>query len=184
MANPTRNVFEINVSLNYVTPPIWRRLLVAPGTNLGDLHLIIQIAMGWTDSHLHQFIDGNNFYGVPDPAFGSEVSDESGIPIGSLLKEDGDSILYEYDFGDGWVHTVTLERIRPQQPGEAVPACLAGERSCPPEDVGGPFGYVEFLQAFADKTHPDHDEMVDWAGEYFDPERFDLDAVSKMLTVR
>ncbi len=184
MANSPRDVFEINVSLNYVTPPIWRRLLVSPETDLGDLHVIIQIAMGWTDSHLHQFIVGNDFYGVPDPAFDGEVSDESAIQIGSLLKKDGDSILYEYDFGDGWVHTVTLERIRPQQPGEAVPACLAGERSCPLEDVGGPFGYTEFLQVFADKTHPEHEEMVDWAGEHFDPERFDLDDVNKMLAER
>ncbi len=181
MAQNLRTVYQIKVSLNGVRPPIWRRLLISSATDLAELHNIIQIAMGWTDSHLHQFIAGGKRYGEPDPEFDDARIDESGVPIGSLLKKEKHSIVYEYDFGDGWEHKVTLEKRLPSHSIEEVPRCIGGRRGCPPEDVGGVYGYMNFLQIYSDEAHPEHEEMVEWAGEYFDPERFDVAEVNDIL---
>lgn len=181
MAQNLLSVYQLKVSLNGVRPPIWRRLLISSATDLAELHDIIQIAMGWTDSHLHQFIAGGKRYGEPDPEFDDERIDEFGVPIGSLLKKEKQSIVYEYDFGDGWEHKVTLERILPSESVEDVPKFIGGRRGCPPEDVGGVYGYTSFLPVYGDEAHPEHEEMVEWAGEYFDPERFDLAEVNEVL---
>lgn len=182
MARKLPKIYQIKVTLNGVRPPIWRRLQVSSATRLPELHDIIQISMGWTDSHLHMFVAGDRQYGVPDPDFEDETIPEEGVQINALLKKEKDSVIYEYDFGDGWQHKVTLEKIIDDAPGRAVPRCIAGRRTCPPEDVGGIWGYEEFLTAYADKTHPEHEEFVEWAGEYFDPERFDVEEVNAILS--
>ena len=182
MAQGLRYRYQIKVSLNGVTPPIWRRLLVSSAIELGELHEVIQIAMGWTDTHLHQFVIGGERYGVPDLDFEDETISENGIRIGSLLKKEKQRITYEYDFGDGWEHRILLEKILPFKSGETVPKCIGGRRGCPPEDVGGIWGYKEFLEAYKDKHHPEHEEMVEWAGEYFDPDRFDPAEVNEILS--
>ena len=182
MAQNLRDLYQIKVSLNGVKPPIWRRLLISSTTDLGELHEIIQIAVGWTDTHLHLFVAGGDRFGVPDPEFEDGTIPEDGIRIGSLLKKEKQWITYEYDFGDGWEHKIVLEKILPYKPGETVPKCIAGRRGCPPEDVGGVWGYKEFLEAYKDKTHPEHGEMVEWAGEYFDPERFDPAEINEIFS--
>src|SRR6185436_1069548 len=149
--------------------------------DLSELHIILQTAMGWTDSHLHMFVAGSQRYGVPDPELDPFQRPEAGVRIETLLKREKDSILYEYDFGDGWEHKVTLEKILPEEGGEMLPKCIGGRLACPPEDVGGVYGYASFLQAYRDKTHPEHEEMVEWAGEFFNPEAFDLDEVNDLL---
>jgi len=181
MTQNLRNLYQIKVSLNDVKPPIWRRLLISSATNLAELHEIIQIAMGWTNTHLHQFTAGNERYGVPDPDFPDEMKPEGPLRIGSLLKKEKEWMIYEYDFGDGWIHKIILEKILPYKPGEKELKCIGGRRGCPPEDVGGPWGYEEFLKVYRDKTHPEHEEMREWAGDYFDPERFDPAEVNKIL---
>jgi len=172
------------VSLKDVKPLIWRRLLISSATDLSELHEIIQIAMGWTDSHLHQFIVGTERFGVSDPDFEDGTTPEKGHRICSLLKKEKQWITYEYDFGDGWEHKIVLEKILPYKPGETVPRCIGGRCGCPPEDVGGVWGYMEFLKAYKDKNHPEHDEMVEWAGESFDPERFDPAEVNEILAAK
>lgn len=182
MARNLRDIYQIKVSLNGVRPPIWRRLVISSTTDLAKLHEIIQIAMGWTDTHLHGFVAGEETFGQLDPDFDDGTIPEDAIRIGSLLKKEKDWITYEYDFGDGWEHKIVLEKILPYRPEETVPKCIAGRRGCPPEDVGGVWGYKEFLEAYNDKNHPEHEEILEWAGEYFDPEYFDPDEVNEILS--
>jgi hypothetical protein len=182
MAKNPRYVYQIKVTLKGVKPPVWRRLLVSGNTDLSLLHRIIQVAMGWTNSHMHQFVVGLESFGVPHPEFEDEMQSENGVRIGSLLTAEKDSMTYEYDFGDGWEHKIVLEKILPHKPGESIPTCTGGRRACPPEDVGGVYGYADFLKVYGDANHPEHDEMVEWAGESFDPERFDAAEVNRILS--
>lgn len=181
MAKNLRDVYQIKVTLNDISPPIWRRLLISNTTDLAELHEIIQVAMGWTDSHLHQFVVGEECYGEPEPDFDFDVTPEYGVRIGSILKKEKDWIIYEYDFGDGWEHKIVLEKILPYNPKDVLPKCVTGRRGCPPEDVGGVWGYQEFLDAYNDKNHPEHEAMLEWVGEYFEPEQFDLNEVNEIF---
>ena len=182
MAQRLRDLYQIKVSLNGAKPPIWRRLVIFSAMDLEELHDVLQIVMGWTDSHLHQFIAGDERYGVPDPNFENGTIPERGVRVGALLKKEKQWMTYEYDFGDGWEHKIVLEKVLPYESGARVPKCIGGRRGCPPEDVGGIWGYAEFLEAYEDKNHPEHEEMMEWAGEYFDPERFDLSEINEILS--
>ncbi|MGC9349730.1 MAG: IS1096 element passenger TnpR family protein [Anaerolineae bacterium] len=177
-------VYKIKVALDDIRPPIWRRLLVPAGMALDDLHLVIQIAMGWQDYHLHQFIVDGTYFGVPHPDysdFGMEMRDESRVRLDEIVSRAGARIKYEYDFGDGWLHTILVEEILPADPDQDYPVCIKGKRACPPEDVGGPWGYQHLLQALRDPSHPEHEDYTVWAGYNFDPEAFELDAVNAQL---
>jgi hypothetical protein len=176
-----RSIFQLHVSLEHIEPLIWRRVLVLSTTELGALHAILQVVMGWKNCHLHQFLAGKVRYGQPDPDFDDGTSDEKGIRVGALLKAKHDSILYEYDFGDGWIHRILLEDILPFTQVTRIAVCLGGERACPPEDVGGPPGYQDFLSAFDNPAHPEHEDMHRWAGKRFAPANFDAAAVSRKL---
>ncbi len=181
-AKSLRSIYQLKVTLNYIRPPIWRRFLIASTDSLADLHLVVQIVMGWTDSHLHEFVkDGEQRYGVPDEDFPSDIHDESEFRIEQVLKQEKDKLIYTYDFGDGWDHAIVLEKILPFETQTKLPLCLKGSRACPPEDIGGPPGYEMFLEAIADPDHPEHDDIMEWLGEPFDPEHFDLAEVNELL---
>jgi hypothetical protein len=174
-------IYQLNVRLREVRPPVWRRVLVPGEMNLAELHEVVQTAMGWTNSHLHEFeVDGAR-YGVPDPDWGlDEVADESRVKLCRVAQE-GSRLGYAYDFGDGWVHDVTVEKVAGQQAGTRYPCCVAGRRACPPEDVGGPWGYQDFVVAVSDPGHAEHEQWVEWFGGRFDPAGFDLAAVDEAL---
>ena len=124
---------------------------------LNCLHDVFQIVMGWTDSHLHQFEKDGACYGVPYDEFeedGIEIIDSNSVSLNGLLKSEGDSLLYLYDFGDNWRHDVVVEKIVPGGDAPIRPECVAGERHCPPEDVGGVRGYEEFLEVIFEPTLP------------------------------
>ena len=180
-AKPLRLIYQLKVTLQYSQPPIWRRLQVVSSDNLEDVHIALQIVMGWTDSHLHQFIKDRICYGIPDEDFPSDMLDEIDYRLEQLLKEEKDRLIYEYDFGDGWTHEIVLEKILPFKTDISLPVCLEGSRACPPEDVGGVPGYEMFLQAIGDPSHPEHEDMLDWNDGGFDPEKFDLDKVNELL---
>jgi hypothetical protein len=91
------------------------------------------------------------------------------------MKKERDSLRYDYDFGDGWEHKVELEKVIPFDPNITLPKCIKGRRACPPEDVGGTWGYEEFLNAIGDPSHPEHAEYVEWIGGTFDSENFNAD---------
>jgi hypothetical protein len=172
-------VYQIKVTLEASAPPIWRRILAPGDVTLERLHLILQVAMGWTDSHLHMFTVGTTVYGEPHPDYDFEVQDERRVRLHQIVPGEGFRFRYEYDLGDSWMHTLLVERVL--EPGQSTTVCLAGERACPPEDVGGVWGYVMFLEAIRDPEHPEHQEYQEWIGSEFDPEAFDLEEMNAVL---
>jgi pRiA4b ORF-3-like protein len=174
-------IFQLKVQLREVRPPVWRRVLVPGEVSLAELHAVVQVAMGWTNSHLHEFEVAGARYGMPDPDWDlDDVADEARVRLSGVAGQ-GSRLRYAYDFGDGWQHDVIVEKVLSRQPGLRYPCCVAGRRACPPEDVGGPWGYQEFLAAVSDPGHAEHEQWVEWAGGSFDPADFDLAAVDKAL---
>jgi hypothetical protein len=166
-------IFELEIVLAGVAPPVRRRVQVPGEVDLAVLHEVVQSVMGWTNSHLHEFEIAGRRYGIPDPDWPSQqVTDESRAKLFRLVKP-GDRFGYVYDFGDNWAHELTVKRVFAAQPGVRYPRCIAGQGACPPEDVGGIWGYEEFQAVMADPAHPDHAERLEWAGGPFDPHRFD-----------
>ncbi len=175
------NIYEIKIALLRIGPPIWRRLQVPADITLGRLHHVIQTAMGWSDMHLHQFIADGVAYGVPDAEFPNDMKSEHNVWLDSLAGP-GDRLNYEYDFGDGWMHEIQIEKTLTAEPGKHYPQCIGGERACPPEDCGGPSGYERLLDILRDPKHEEYADMLDWIGdEAFDPEAFDSAAVNAAL---
>jgi hypothetical protein len=177
-------IYQFQVTLKGSDPPIWRRIQV-PDCTLGELHDVLQVVMGWEDSHLHQFIVRGEYYGPLDPEdldWGLERKDEEEIRL-SEIAEMGRKVrfTYEYDFGDSWEHEIVLEKILEPEPKVKYPRCVEGERACPPEDVGGVWGYADFLEAIGDPKHEGYAEMKEWIGGKFDPDKFDLNAVNREL---
>jgi hypothetical protein len=176
---------QLKISLLYIEPEIWRRVVVPNSFSLGQLHGVVQSAMGWQNCHLHRFeIDGVN-YTFGDAAPEMNMKAEEPVPLRDVIKEEGQAFLYEYDFGDSWLHQVIVEKVRVAMPAEPVPVCLTGERACPPEDCGSYPGYEEILYAL-DAADPDEDQesLIEWledmCGDY-DPEHFDCDQVNRQL---
>lgn len=178
----SNQVYQFKLTLDGIRPPVWRRIQVRASDTLQILHHIIQMVMGWTDTHLHEFeIDGLS-YGNPD-IDESNFEDESDYFLDEVLEKEGQKIHYLYDFGDSWEHTLVLEKILDPEEGQDYPRCLAGKRACPPEDVGGVWGYQRMLEAISDPGDPEHEEYLEWLGEEFDPEYFDLEEVNKILRI-
>ncbi|MDT7577571.1 MAG: hypothetical protein QOH17_3904, partial [Pseudonocardiales bacterium] len=173
-------IFEIKIALRDVRPPVSRRIQVLGEATLSELHDVVQAAMGWTNSHLHEFEIGGARYGPPDPDWDTDVSDEATVKLFRLLGQ-GDRLRYVYDFGDNWRHTLTVEKILEPEVGVQYPRCVAGRRACPPEDVGGPWGYDDFLEAITDPAHPEHDQRAEWVGAPFDPARFALEEANEAM---
>ena len=173
-------VYQIKVTLGGIRPPIWRRVHVASDTTLAKFHMVLQHVMGWTNSHLHQFIVGGQYFS--DPEFEvEETADETGMTLARLKLEENSQFVYEYDFGDSWLHDILIEKVLSPEKDIRYPRCLDGERAAPPEDCGGLWGYAELLEAIHDPTHPEHESLLEWLGEPFDPEAFDLAAVNRSL---
>jgi hypothetical protein len=177
--------YQFKITLMETKPPIWRRIQVADCT-LGALHKVIQIVMGWRQGHMHQFIVNKESYG--EAVFAGmepdlKMKDENGILLSQIIQGGKKPVrfLYEYDFGDGWQHEILFEKTVAAEPNAIYPRCLEGARACPPEDVGGVWGYVDFLEAIGDPEHEEHQDMKEWIGGKFDPEKFSVDAVNKQL---
>ena len=178
--------YQLKVSLLYSEPLIWRRVQV-PGTmTLSRLHNVIQLCMGWTDSHLHQFMIGNTLYGpadLNDDWREIKVLDEAGFKLHDLEADMRLRFIYEYDFGDGWQHEIKIDKVvAPEEKSPKHPVLLAGKRACPPEDIGGPPGYENFLAAISDPENEEHEEVRDWYGsDTFDPDFFEMDEINNIL---
>jgi hypothetical protein len=186
------NAVQIKVTLDDTEPPAWRRLVVPLTTTLSELHHILQAAMGWTDSHLHQFEIGGLRYGdfemLNQDRFEGDAQafDASEVRLRDFQfrYDDGPSFVYVYDFGDDWRHTVQFEKLLALKPAPKTATCTEGARCCPPEDVGGPHGYFEFLRVL---LSPEPDEIEEqhhlkrWSGGKIDPERFDVAKTDKVV---
>jgi hypothetical protein len=181
-ASPPKKIFQLKITLQDIEPPIWRRFQVDGKISLATLHKIIQTVMGWHDSHLHVFQINDQSYGPPDPYDESDALDERRVKLSQVSPDEKSEILYEYDFGDGWVHQLVVEKISPPELGVRYPICLDGQRNCPPEDSGGPYEYSNLVEAIQEPDHPEHQDVMDWLdGMEFDPEFFDHDEISQLL---
>jgi hypothetical protein len=160
-------VYAIKVTLLDTNPPVWRRFLVERDIPLRELHGVLQKVMGWWNAHLHQFV------------FNGQKRSEK-TKLGDVMSRPGASLLYEYDFGDGWRHELVLEEVLiGDESFQQI--CVAGIRNCPPEDCGGPHGFAELLEVLQDSKHPEHDSMREWVGEGYAPEHFSVDEINRKL---
>jgi hypothetical protein len=179
-------VYRLKVTLKGSKPPIWRRLEVPGNITLAKLHRILQVAMGWTNSHLHSFKIGKTYYQEPNPDFAPMFStanekNDKRFKLEQVAVREKMKFLYEYDFGDSWEHEILVEKILPMTENNRHPVCLKGARACPPEDIGGLWGYYDFLEIMQDPEHPEHEDMMAWVGGEFDPDEFDLEGINKRL---
>lgn len=185
----------LRIELRDVAPLVWRRVLVSNQWTLASLHGYLQWVMGWTDSHAHEFQIGAGIvapdWWIREVDFDTdtrEYRDERRVSVAAVVSElgAGGEFEYRYDMGDGWQHRLVIEslpRVAATQ-DLSLPACLAGENACPPEDVGGPGGYKLFLEILADREHEQHQDMVRWIGGVFDPKGFDLNRLNRDFSAR
>jgi hypothetical protein len=152
---------------------------------LRRVHDVIQAVFDWLDYHLHQFEIGDRIYGAPeydDEDIGGEhLYSDRNIRLGALLDRGVERFIYRYDFGDDWEHVITVEGVLDPEDGVEYPILVDGARRAPPEDCGGPPGFDAFLEAMLDEAHEEHEAMMDWYGERFDPDDLELEAVEAML---
>lgn len=177
--------YQFKVSLGSIRPLIWRRFTVSSELTFAQFHDALQAVMGWTNSHLHDFEFRGQTIGLPDPEWPRPVLREDRTRLGEIGLRPRSKLVYRYDFGDDWEHTLTLEKVLPWDPACPL-SCLAGQRACPPEDCGSVPGYEQLCALLANPQRPDPDGLREWAGA-FDPEDFDLgrvDAALKRLAER
>lgn len=181
----SQQIYQIQIVLKGFKPKIWRRIIVPSHVLLSDFHDIIQISMGWTDSHLHQFIKNRMNYTVrmkDDDFWDDSYSvDYKKMKISDLLTKMKEKIIYEYDFGDSWEHELILEKILPFDEKTKYPVCIAGEMNCPPEDCGGVWGYTDMIEILKNPDHKEYESYKEWLGDEFDTEYFDIDSVNNIL---
>ena len=174
-------VYQLKITLQGAKPPIWRRIQVPGITTLALLHEVIQICMGWTDYHLHQFIIEKTKYTLPDSdgdLLGSR--DERSFTLQALAAKLEPHFQYIYDFGDDWQHRIQVEKILAAGEGHPYPVLLAGKRACPPEDIGGLPGYLELLEISGDPESEEFETTMAWLGEDFSPESFDRAEIAEI----
>ncbi len=184
------SIARLKATLDDVKPDVLRRLEVPLTIRLDRLHLVLQAAIGWTNSHLYEIRARDVGWGMPDPDFGDGPLDARKARLIDVLEDVGVKTLkYLYDFGDGWEHTIRVERITDAVPGLTCPVLIEAIGRCPPEDVGGPWGYDEFLEALADPDHENHAEMKQWIGDDYEPNAVnthrlgaDVEALAKKWT--
>ena len=178
-AKKPADVYPLKIILRGTDPPVWRRVETKDCT-VGDLHQLIQLAMGWYDEHMHAFEVGEETYGVRDREL--EFQDEDRITLSQLVARVVKKFRYEYDFGDSWEHVVRVEKVLDAVPGVRYPVCVGGARACPPEDCGGDWGYYDLIEALKGPKTERQEELLEmWGDDSFDPEAFDLEAVNKSI---
>jgi len=172
-------MYQLKITINEITPPIWRRLLVSENITLYKLHHIIQETFGWTNSHLYFFGDINSKIGDPVIWDDKETTPDDLIKIRDVLVPENPTLLYTYDIGDNWVHTVALEKVLPEMKTQRK--CIGGERRCPPEDCGGIPGYCQMLETLKHPGTKEYREMVKWLDGKIDPEFIDIRMINAHL---
>jgi hypothetical protein len=168
------------VTLLEADPTIWRRIELPAGFTLKDLHDVMQSIMGWADYHLHHFQIGSVHRGEPSPE-DRDIASEHKVKLAALAIDGERAFESVYDYGDNWRCAIVLEALTPVIAGITYPRLVDGARRGPPEDVGGPWGYIEFLQAIADRKHERHAELTEWIGRDFDPGDFNIDKINRAL---
>ncbi len=176
-------VYQFKVTLDDVRSPIWRKFQVENDITLRRLAATIIIVMGWTNSHMHQFRIGNMRYGIPSEEFmeSDDFENEGEFRLCDFSEKELAKFNFVYDFGDGWEHTIRLEKASDKQEGGIYPVCIGGARKCPRENCGGPFEYDNFLSIISDPKDPEYPATITDVGKDFDPEMFDIDSINRAL---
>ena len=170
---PGQSVFCLRIQLREVHPVIWRRVLVPGSVRMAKLAYMLIAAMGWNDTHLHGFRVGQKEYGMHVDDWPEEEIDEKTVTVLQTLRNEK-RFVFDYDFGDSWEHDVMVEDLTWSYFGLKYAVVLDGQNACPPDDVGGTYGYADFLEAIRDPAHEEHDGWIEWVGGSFDPSEFDL----------
>jgi hypothetical protein len=179
----TERRYLLKIKLAEIEPDIWRQFVVPADITLDRLHDVIQVVMGWTDSHLYEFLIGNRRY-TELPEFEEDGLEAGKYRLGDLLDQKGGAFDYRYDFGDNWLHIITIEDDRYENPALVSEIeCLDGARACPPEDIGGVFGYDEFCDAVNNPDHEEHEHIRQWYGEPYDSDAFSTDDLNDALMI-
>jgi hypothetical protein len=179
------NIYQIKVGLLEINPLIWRRFLIPANVTLHRLHLVLQDVMGWQNYHLYSFQIGKKEYSTPNPDndfYELDFKNSYQAKLGNIVKEKGSIFLYEYDFGDGWEHQLLVEDIIDRDLEKRYPICIAGENASPPEDSGGPHGYMEMLEIIKNPYHKEFNSARTWLGKKIDPYKFDLKLANLRLS--
>ena len=177
-------IYQLKVTLKDTKPPIWRRLLLPADVTMRRLHDILQIVVGWQESHLYIFEVGRTYIGEPDPEEDwREVRPAKSTKLDQVAPAAGAKFVYEYDFGDSWRHDILVEKVLPAEPDLAYPLCVAGRRAGPPEDCGGAWAYAELLEIIANPAHEEYGHTMTWLGGEFDPEVFDVAETNTVLRI-
>jgi hypothetical protein len=175
-------IARLKITLDDVKPAVLRRVEVPFDIRLDRLHLILQAAIGWTNSHLYEIRARGVRWSTPfpDQDSGGDFLDARKVRLSEVLEDVGTKTLkYLYDFGDGWEHTIKIERLIDPEPGTLYPRLIEAKGRCPPEDIGGPWGYAEFLEAIADPKHERHRELKEWFADDFNPHVVDVDLLAE-----
>lgn len=180
---PGGRLLTLKVHLKGSAPSIWRRLQISDDMTLGDLHHALQMIMGWTDSHLHEFQIGRKKFSavLPDDFDEEPENDEDAFELREVVKRKGAKLRYIYDFGDYWEHEIVVEGISEPLPGVRGVRCIEGERACPPEDCGGLGGYYRMLDILENPAHKEYEMYRDWLSKDFDPNAFDAADANREL---
>lgn len=174
------SIARLKITLDDVKPAVLRRIEVPFTIRLDRLHLAIQAAMGWTNTHLYEIRAGDIGWGMADPDWRDGALDARKARLDNVLADiDTKTLRYLYDFGDGWEHTIKIERLADPEPGVLYPRLIGATGRCPPEDIGGPWGYAEFLKAIHDPKHERHAELKEWTADNFDPNVVDADGLGE-----
>ena len=182
-----QEIIQLKISLAHTKPLIWRRVLVHKDTSFFELHHIIQIVMGWKNYHLFEFnLEGFRIGEVDEEeksdGYGSDkILQATAVKLSDIAAQPKDHINYLYDFGDGWLHQIKVEKISSIDKRVTYPICIDGEMNCPPEDCGGMGLFYHCLDVLKDKKHPEHKEISSWFNKKYDPELFDKEKVNKQL---
>jgi hypothetical protein len=174
-------VLQCHIWLVDSEPPVWRRFQISDQLTLASLHTVLQVIMGWQQSHLYDFEVKGDRYAAPSPMPLTNTLDATTQVLADLQLDEGAKFLYTYDFGDGWLHQITVESKSIVEPQTELLKCLEGERACPPENSGGVWGYEELLERLNDPEDPEYEELLEWIGLEFDPDAFDHQKVNQRL---
>jgi len=182
--NVPKQIYQLKISIKYISPPIWRRILISNYSTFAELHDVIQEFFNWDNYHLHEFyyyiqdyihrqirIQGLDIDGSFSPNLDFYDAREDDIRLCDVFSTEQRAVNYLYDFGDNWQHNIKLEKIFPYKDGFQSPLCVGGKRATPPEDCGGPYGYQEILEIQENKKHPQYKERITWLGGKFDPNK-------------
>lgn len=159
-----QKILEVKIKLEgSAKPPIWRQVQIPANIDFWQFHALIQGTMGWTNSHLHHFFDRSRsfFIGMPLGGGMDDIEDGRKRKVANYLSEVGDKLFYEYDFGDGWLHSIEVKKVLSPEKGVHYPYLVKGKGQCPPEDCGGIWGYYDMVEAINNPKHPNHKTMLE-----------------------